>query len=155
MREQDLETVFGISHLSMTNQNSPKTSTCLVQAYPYPDLAPALAAHLTADLTTFSILSCSWKPVDGAAIRDVTTADAATDLQTTEDDLHEQGFSVVSATAVSGTTLRMNCEGYAPTDARAQDARENFEKASDALSAKFAAFAALLKLETLATSGQH
>ena len=142
LRQQDVDSLFGVARVSMTNQISLKTSTCLVES-----------SAVATDLSSVSILMCSWKPVDGQAVPSASTD--ALGLQTTEDDLRNEGFSVVSSTVASGDSLRMNCEAYAPTQSLADDARLNSEQATDVLTTKFNGFATALKRETLSISGRR
>ncbi len=144
LRQQDCDSLFGGNRLSMTNQISLKTSTCLVE--------PSFASESSA-LSTVSILSCSWKPVDGQHLPLELVGPFA--VQTTEDDLRHEGFSVFSSTVASGDSLRMNCEAYVSTQPLADDEQFNSEQSSVALRTKFNEFAALLKRETLSASGQR
>jgi|GEM_PF-4570895 len=137
--DDQIRSLFGPApRLSMTNQISPKTSTCLVTS-------------TSTDLTAPSVLACSWKPVDGRAIP-VANDDFA--IQTTEDDLRNEGFDVVSSTVVKGETLRMNCEAYVSTPALIEDRRAG-EPETDRLSAKFLSFTRELENITLPARTQH
>lgn len=128
---EDMQLIFSQPHLSMLNQITPRASTCFVQA---PD----------ADANSISILSCSWKPVDGSPVPDANDNIIAT----TEDDMHSYGYDVALTKTVSGARLRMNCEGYVPTQALINDRRSG-ERATDGLAPRFAVFARQLKRATL------
>jgi hypothetical protein len=141
--DDQLRSLFGPNpRLSLMNQISPKTSTCLVTN----------SSEAPEDMSAISVLSCSWKPVDG---KPVPVAPGEISFQTTEDDLRASGFDVVSATVVGGDTLRMNCEAYVPTTSLIEDRRDQAERATDFLSRRFAAFARDLTRETLTSGAQH
>jgi hypothetical protein len=166
---QDFNLLFGHSRLSMTNEISTKTSTCLIEAAGANQNSADFSDHFSSGLSTVSVLSCSWKPAGGQPV-----PSAATDfipLQTTEDDLRQEGFSVIASTVASGSSLRMNCEAYVPTQSlrfnendEAQTrllvhSQQSADAAGDAaiaiLTAKFNRFTGQLKRETLSASGQR
>lgn len=136
--DEQLKSLFGPSpRLSMMNEVSPKTSTCLVTS-------------ASSDLSAPAILTCSWKPMNGERIP-VTDAFA---VQTTEDELREEGYDVVTSTVIAGERLRMNCEAYVPTPALIEDRRMG-ETATLELTNRFSTFAHELAIETLPIDVQH
>jgi hypothetical protein len=144
MTDSQLKTLFGPSpRLSMTNEVSPKTATCLITTG-------------STDLSVPSLFACSWKPVTGKPLP-LDTRHGQGDqfsVQTTESELREQGFDVVTTTVLAGERLRMNCEAYAPTTAIIED-RRNGEPLANELNERFATFTHALADETLPTDLQH
>ena len=138
---QQIESVMGTSRLTFTNQVSRKTSTCIVE------LSDANAA--TDSLDSLSVLSCSWKPVNGHSIR----VRNSLSVQTTENDYRDNGFRVLTTNVASGGSLRMNCEGYVATPAlvRAIDKPESAE----ILTIHFAELAIGLNRATLTSTMQR
>lgn len=159
---EDLQSLFGQTRLSMSNEVTPKTSSCLIEAMNEEANAPERSVSdqnegqnserlQTPSFRHLTLLSCSWKPVDG---RPIPSAPSDFISQTTEDELRSRGFGIVSTSVASGSTLRMNCEAYAPRSVIESDRDENDERARDEVASRFAVFAIGLNRETLISTGQ-
>ncbi len=132
LSDDQLTSLFGPTlRLSMENQLSAKTSTCLVTTE-------------TADLSAPSVLTCSWKPVTGERL----LVSDEFSPQTSETELRQNGFDVVTSTVIPGARLRMNCEAYVPTSVLVDDRRAG-ETAATNLTEKFSTFTRALADETL------
>jgi hypothetical protein len=154
MSTDALKSIFGPTlQLSMTNQISPRTSTCLVTNV---DATGATAESAISDLKTVSILTCSWKPADGSPVPTIYGAgpNEALTPQTTEDDLRANGFDFVTGSVANGETLRMNCEVYVPTSALLQDRLVSNEQGRNLLVEKYVEFDVQLHRNTLQSTTQ-
>ena len=141
MTLRQIESIFGTSRITFTNQVSRKTSTCLVEA------ADANAA--TDSLDSLSVLSCSWKPVSGRSI----PVSQSLNVQTTENDYRRDGFRVLTTQVARGNSLRMNCEAYVATPALLR-ATDN-PAAAETLTIRFAELTHELNRATLTSTLQR